>query len=107
MLAKNQEFIDSCEQMIKNKLASAPSSAKKAELEGMLARRSKAEQDKFSISEKIKEYDNDKSNLMTEISSIKDKKFREEMNLSKVDTELEQMQERIYEEYSLSPRSGS
>ena len=102
MLAKNQEFIDSCEQMIKNKLASAPSSAKKQELESMLVKRSKAEQDKFSISEKIKEFDTDKSNLMTEISSIKDKKFREEMNLSKVDTELEQMQERIFEEYSLS-----
>ncbi|MBQ8444730.1 MAG: hypothetical protein IJX25_05210, partial [Clostridia bacterium] len=84
MLAKNQEFIDSCEQMIKNKLASAPSSAKKQELESMLVKRSKAEQDKFSISEKIKEFDTDKSNLMTEISSIKDKKFREEMNLSKV-----------------------
>ena len=39
---------------------------------------------------------------MDEISNIKDKKFREEMNLSKVDTELEQMQERIYEEYSLT-----
>ncbi|MBE7073854.1 MAG: chromosome segregation protein SMC [Clostridiales bacterium] len=102
MLNKNQEFIDSCEQMIKNKLASAPSTAKKQELEGYIAKRSKAQQDKFSIQEKIKEFDADKSNLMTEISSIKDKKFREEMNLSKVDTELEQMQERIYEEYSLS-----
>ncbi|MBQ8908865.1 MAG: chromosome segregation protein SMC [Clostridia bacterium] len=102
MLAKNQEFIDSCEQMIKNKLASAPSSAKKQELETMLAKRAKAEHDKMSISERIKEYDTDKSNLMNELSSIKDKKFREEMNLSKVDTELEQMQERIYEEYSLS-----
>ena len=39
---------------------------------------------------------------MEEISRINDKKFREEMNLSKVDSELEQMQERIYEEYSLT-----
>lgn len=101
-LKKNQEFIEHCEQMIKNKLASAPSSAKKQELEGYLAKREQAEHDKFAISEKIKEFDTDKSNLMNEISNIKDKKYREEMNLSKVDTELEQMQERIYEEYSLS-----
>ena len=39
---------------------------------------------------------------MEEISRLNDRKFREEMNLSKVDTELENMQERIYEEYSLS-----
>ena len=101
-LQQNQEFIDHCEQMIKEKLASAPSSAQKQELQNYLAKRAQAEQDKFAISEKIKEYDTDKSNLMNEISNIKDKKYREEMNLSKVDTELEQMQERIYEEYSLS-----
>ncbi|MBO5394745.1 MAG: chromosome segregation protein SMC [Clostridia bacterium] len=101
-LKKNEEFIASCEQMIKNKLASAPSSAKKEELQSYVDKRQKAEQDKFTISEKIKEYDIDKANLMNEISNLRDKKYREEMNLSKVDTELEQMQERIYEEYSLS-----
>lgn len=39
---------------------------------------------------------------MDELTRLHDKKFREEMNLSKVDSELENMQERIYEEYSLT-----
>ena len=101
-LEKNEEFIVSCEEMIQNKLASAPSTAQKRELEEYIAKRQKAEEDKQHISEQIKEFDIDKTNLMNDISNIKDKKFREEMNLSKVDTELETMQERIYEEYSLS-----
>lgn len=99
---KNTAFIDSCENMIKQKLASAPASAKKSELESYILKRQNVEQDKQKLSDKIKDLDNQKAGLMSELSSIRDKKFREEMNLSKVDTELEQMQERIYEEYSLS-----
>ena len=88
--------------MIKQKLASAPSSAKKQELEEKIQRRGNIEKSKVELSVRIKELDNEKSKLMEEISQINDKKYREEMNLSKVDTELEQMQERIYEEYSLT-----
>ncbi len=101
-IAKNDEFIASAEEMIKQKLASAPSSAKKQELESIIAKRSEVESNKGNISIRIKELDSQKASLMEEISKINDKKFREEMNLSKVDTELEQMQERIYEEYSLT-----
>ena len=101
-LNKNIEFINSCEEMIKQKLASAPSSTKKVELEEQIKKRASVEEDKARLSDKIKELDNNKSALMDDLSNLRDKKFREEMNLSKVDTELEQMQERIYEEYSLS-----
>ena len=101
-LNKNIEFINSCEEMIKQKLASAPSLAKKVELEEQIKKRASVEEDKARLSDKIKELDNNKSALMDDLSNLRDKKFREEMNLSKVDTELEQMQERIYEEYSLS-----
>ena len=101
-LKKNDEFIKSCEIMIKEKLASAPSTAKKVELEQHITQRQNVEKDKQALSDKIKEIDAQKSSLMNDLSSLRDKKFREEMNLSKVDTELEQMQERIYEEYSLS-----
>ena len=101
-ISKNEEFINSCEEMIKQKLASAPSSEKKVELETQVAKRQNVEADKAKLSEEIKNLDNNKASLMSELSNLRDKKFREEMNLSKVDTELEQMQERIYEEYSLS-----
>lgn len=101
-IAQNLQFIAQCESMIKEKLALAPSTAQKVELETYLNKRQIAENDKQVLSEKIKNLDNLKSGLNNEISQIKDRKFREEMNLAKVDTELEQMQERIYEEYSLT-----
>ncbi len=101
-IAKNDEFIQNCENMIKQKLAQAPSSEKKIELDSLVNQRQNVEQDKQKLSDKIKELDNQKASLMDELSSLRDKKFKEEMNLSKVDSELEQMQERIYEEYSLT-----
>ena len=101
-IAKNEEFILTCENMIKEKLASAPSSAKKDELNSFLEKRKNVEADKDKLSSRIKELDTQKASINGELSSIRDKKFREEMNLSKVDTELETMQERIFEEYSLS-----
>ena len=101
-IAKNDEFILSCENMIKQRLASAPSSAKKEELESNLAKRNQIESDKQVFNDKIKQLDLQKSSLMDELTRLHDKKFREEMNLSKVDSELEAMQERIYEEYSLT-----
>ena len=101
-ITKNEEFIASSEELIKQKLASAPSSAKKQELEANVAKRTKIENDKQAINDKVKELDAQKSSLMDELTRLHDKKFREEMNLSKVDSELETMQERIYEEYSLT-----
>jgi chromosome segregation protein len=101
-IEKNVEFINSCEEMIKQKLASAPTTDKKLELEKEIEKRQNVEKEKLELSNKLKELDENKQSVLGELSSIKDKKFREEMNLSKVDSELEQMQERIYEEYSLS-----
>lgn len=101
-IARNEEFIASAESLIKEKLASAPSSEKKELLQSAVNKRNEVENSKVTISVRIKELDNVKTSLMSEISDINDKKFREEMNLAKVDTELEQMQERIYEEYSMT-----
>ncbi len=100
-IEKNNEFIESAERMIKEKLASAPSSAQKEKLQGAINKRNEVESSKVTLSDRIKQLDTEKTAIMDQISVVNDKKFREEMNLQKVDTELEQMQERIYEEYSL------
>ena len=97
----NNTFIASAEEMIAKRLAAAPSTAVKQELERLVAKQEQTQSEKAQISARIRELDGQKSNLMEAISVINDKKFREEMNLSKVDTDIETMQERIYEEYSL------
>lgn len=101
-IAKNDEFILNCENMIKVKLSNAPATEGKLQLESFMQKRQNIENEKSLLNEKIKQLDLEKTSIVNDLSSIRDKKYREEMNLSKVDTELETMQERIYEEYSLS-----
>lgn len=98
----NEAFIENAEQMIKQKLQAAPASEAKLQLQSLTQRQKQTEDEKTSLSVKIRNLDAQKTTLMEQISAVNDKKFREEMNLSKVDTDIETMQERIYEEYSLA-----
>ena len=100
-LKSNNEFIENAERMIKDKIESSPSSKAKEELSLCKTRQQNIENEKIQISAKIKELDEKRTSLMEEISRANDKKYREEMNLAKVDTDIETMQERIFEEYSL------
>ncbi len=100
-LNSNLEFIENAERMIKEKIESAPSSAVKVELNALKEKQQNIQNEKQVISNKIKILDEKRTTLMDEISRANDKKYREEMNLAKVDTDIETMQERIYEEYSL------
>ena len=101
-LQSNNEFIESAEQMIKSKLEQAPTSKSKQELFELKEQRENIESEKQNLSRKIKELDSLKSTIMENLSRINDKKYREEMNLSKVDSDIEVMQERIFEEYSMT-----
>ena len=100
-LASNNDFIENAEKMIKEKIESAPSSAVKRELDSLKVKQTNIQEEKQQISLKIKVLDEKRTTLMDDISRANDKKYREEMNLSKVDIDIETMQERIYEEYSL------
>ncbi|MBQ8845164.1 MAG: chromosome segregation protein SMC [Clostridia bacterium] len=100
-LKSNNEFIDQAEEMIKIQIERAPSSKAKSELMRVKDERVKHENSKIEISNNIKRLDENKTIFMDKISQLNDKKYREETNLMKIDTELETMQERIYEEYNL------
>ena len=98
----NISFINNAELMIKQKLAQAPTSKSKDELSRLTSTRENIQKEKEDLSKKIKLFDIQKAELMDAISKINDKKYREEMNLSKVDSDIETMQERIFEEYSMT-----
>lgn len=100
-LESNNQFIEAAENMIKEKIESAPSSAVKRKLDELKQKQVDIQDEKHQISLKIKILDEKRTSLMDDISKANDKKYREEMNLAKVDTDIETMQERIYEEYSL------
>ena len=63
---------------------------------------SKLEQGKIDIQEDIKVLDVKRSELMDNINALNKKRMTQEMNLQKVDSDLQSMQDRIYEEYKLT-----
>lgn len=101
-LAENEKFIASAEEMIRIQIENAKPSLAKDNLQKIRKDRENLENSKVAISSNIKKLDDSKTVTMEEIAKVNDKKYREEANLTKVDTELEAMQERIYEEYSLT-----
>ncbi len=58
--------------------------------------------EKKTLQENIKQLDEDKARLMTEISVVQEKKYQQSSALTKVDTDIETMQEKIFEDYELT-----
>lgn len=54
----------------------------------------------------LKQLEEDRMNLSAEVSRLQDKKYQQELNLTKVDTDIEQMQERVWTEYELTYSSA-
>lgn len=64
------------------------------------------EKSKVSLQEKLRELEADRLSLQTNINKLQDRKYQEDLNLTKIDTDIENMQERIYEEYELNYSSA-
>lgn len=54
----------------------------------------------------LKELEEDRVNFTTQITKLQNRRNNEELNLTKIDTELENMQERIWDEYELTYASS-
>ena len=74
----------------------------KEELDGLNNTLSQFDEFKKSLMQELKSIDDKKSQLTAEISRINNKIYQEENRLQKVDTDIESMQERIYEEYEMT-----
>ena len=57
---------------------------------------------KASLQADMNNADTKKMDLNVDIQRVSDKKTKEEMNLAKIDTDIETMQERVWEEYSMT-----
>ena len=63
---------------------------------------SKKEQEKANYQEDIKRLDESRNKLLGEVNLLQDRKYKQEIALSKVDTDIETMQERVWTEYGLT-----
>lgn len=62
----------------------------------------KADVDKKNLSALLSKLSEDKVLLSTQLSYVNERKFKEENALLKIDTDIEQMQEKIWEDYGLT-----
>ncbi|MBQ7466927.1 MAG: chromosome segregation protein SMC, partial [Clostridia bacterium] len=61
---------------------------------------------KAQLQAEVGKADQEKMALSAEIQRVSEKKTKEEMNLAKVDTDIEAMQERVWEEYNMTYASA-
>jgi len=64
------------------------------------------EEEKTKIQEDIRRLDENRGNLLDAVNILQDKKYKQEIALSKVDTDIEAMQERVWSEYGLTYQSA-
>ncbi len=60
------------------------------------------EQEKANINEDIRRLDDSRTRLLNEVNILQDRKYKQDIALSKVDTDIETMQERVWTEYGMT-----
>lgn len=60
------------------------------------------EQQKANINEDIRRLDESRTRLLNEVNILQDRKYKQDIALSKVDTDIETMQERVWTEYGMT-----
>ena len=101
-IAEIDDTVQSGQEIINSQLDKAENAEKKRALDNIKTKQIKLDEDKQATQILIRSLDEQKQQLNEDIAKINDKKFAEEMHLGKVDSELENMQEKIYEDYSLT-----
>ena len=78
----------------------------KQKLVGIREKLNNLEEHKNSLQENQQELEEDRTKLQNELTSLQNRQYKEELNLAKIDTDIENMQERIWEEYELTYSSA-
>lgn len=99
---KIEKTIKEAEGIIRQQIETEANHEAKAKLESLRKSLAGYEQEKQTLQDKIRRLNDAKMQIMDALTKLNDRKNASENQLEKVDTEIEQMQERIYEEYSLT-----
>lgn len=99
---KIDKTIKEAEGIIRQQIETEANQEAKAKLESLRKSLAGYEKEKQTLQDKIRRLNDAKMQIMDALTKLNDRKNASENQLEKVDTEIEQMQERIYEEYSLT-----
>lgn len=100
--ANNEKNINDANQLIAEMLEENTSVESKNKLSAFKEEQAKLESNKQKLQQSLKELDEKRTFLIEETNRISEKKVMEEMKVSKVDSDIDQMRERIAEEYELT-----
>ena len=101
-IVSNNKTIQNAEQIISAKTQNAEYQSINSKLEQINTKLSNLDEYKAQLQQDLKVLDENRSVLSHKISKLQDKQFQENLNLSKIDTELENMQARVWEDYGLT-----
>lgn len=99
---KNYITITEASKLIEESINKNVSTQTLDELENAKEKQEQLALDKINMQDTIKKLNEEREVLIENINTLKEKKYAQEMQLAKVDTDIETMQERIYEEYELT-----
>ena len=99
---QNAQTIHEATEIFKQTNQEEISSSQLQDLEQARKEQQELEKDKETMQDTIKEINDKREVVINEINGLKERKYAQEMQLAKVDTDMEAMQERIYEEYELT-----
>lgn len=72
------------------------------ELDDIKAKLGSLNEDKLRMQSHLRKLEEDRMNLGNEVNKLQDKKYQQELNLTKIDTDIETLQERVWTEYEVT-----
>ena len=102
----NKTMLSEYEKTSNITLIEAQNSDKENEIAEARAELKKLEDSKASLQADLRFYDEERLRLLEEVNKLQDKKYQQDLSLTKVDTDIEAMQERVWEEYELTYNSA-
>lgn len=102
IIAQNSKTIENAEIIINQKQQNTEYKAINSKLEAINDKIAHLDEYKAKLQQEIKVLDENRMTLSSRISKLQDKQFQENLNLSKIGTELENMQARVWEDYGLT-----
>lgn len=102
IISQNSKTIENAEIIISQKQQNTEYKAINSKLEAINDKIAHLDEYKAKLQQELKVLDENRMTLSSRISKLQDKQFQENLNLSKIGTELENMQARVWEDYGLT-----
>ena len=101
-LDKVESSLEVASDAVEEKLTAVDDGGLRQKIDDAKTKLSNLDADKQTLQLDIRRLDEEKARLMNEISLVQEKKYQQASALTKVDTDIETMQEKIFEDYELT-----